>query len=64
VRRLNFKDCDGAFEVRNKKEIQFILVHDINRNTNCACNVGYAEYSKVTQEYINEIVSAIDSYYA
>ena len=45
-------------------EIQFILVHDINRNTNHAWNVDYAESSKVSQEYIDKIITAIDSHYA
>jgi hypothetical protein len=64
VRKLNFKNYDGAFEIWKKAEIQFILVHDINRNTNRAWNVDYAESSQVSQEYIDKIAAAIDSHYA
>jgi len=64
VRKLNFKNYDGAFEIWKESEIQFILVHDISRNTNHAWNVDYAESSQVSQEYIDRIATAIDSHYA
>ena len=64
VRKLNFKNYGGAFEIWKKSEIQFILVHDINKNTNHAWNVDYAESSQVCQEYIDKIAGAIGSHYA
>ena len=63
VRKLNFKNYPGAFEIWKKKEIQFILVHDVDKNINHAWNVDYAEASKVSQEYINKIVAAINSHH-
>ena len=63
VRKLNFKNYPGAYEIWKNLEIQFILVHDINRNTNHAWNVDYAESSQVSQEYIDKIADTIDSHY-
>jgi len=64
VRRLNFKNYYRAFEIWKKSAIQFILVHNRNRSVNHAWNVDYAESSQVSQEYIDKIVTAIDSHYA
>ena len=64
VKKLNFKNYYGAFEIWKKDHIQFILVHNINRRENHAWNVDYTESSQVSQEYINKIVTAIDSHYA
>ena len=62
VRKLNFKNYLGAYEIWIKSEIQFILVHD--ENSNHAWNVDYAESSKVSQVYVDKIVAAIESHYA
>ena len=63
VRKLNFKNYHGAYEIWKKSELQFILVHDINKSKGHAWNVDYAESSKVSQEYIDKIVTAIDGHY-
>jgi len=60
VKRLNFKNYCGAFEIWKKSSLQFILVHDKNRSVNHAWNVDHDESSQVSQEYINKIVTAID----
>jgi len=64
VRKLNFKNYSGAFEIWKKSEIQFILVHDKGSSVNHAWNVDYADSSQVSQEYINKIITAIDFHYA
>ena len=64
VRKLHFKNYAGAYEIWKKSEIQFILVHDINRNTNHAWNVDYAESSQVSQEYIDKTIAAINAHNA
>jgi hypothetical protein len=64
VKKLNFKNYFGAFEIWKKNHIQFILVHNINRRENHAWNVGDVESSQVSQQYIDKIVTAIDSHYA
>ena len=64
IKKLNFKNYCGAYEIWEKSEIQFILVHDRDRAVNLAWNVDYAESSKITQEYINKIAAAIESHYA
>ena len=64
VRKLNFKNYDGAFEIWKESSIQFILVYEKNRNINHAWNVDCTESLKVSQHYINKIISAIDSHYA
>jgi hypothetical protein len=63
IRKLNFRNYWRAFEIWKKSSIQFILVHDIDRSVNHAWNVDYAESLKVSQEYINKIIAAIDSHY-
>ena len=64
VKKLNFKNYFGAFEIWKKNHIQFILVHNISRRENHAWNVNDAESSNVSQQYIDKVVRAIDSYYA
>jgi len=64
VKKLNFKNYFGAFEIWKKNHIQFILVHNISRRENHAWNVADAESSQVSQQYIDKIVTAIDSHYA
>jgi hypothetical protein len=64
VKKLNFKNYFGAFEIWKKNHIQFILVHNISRRENHAWNVANAESSQVSQQYIDKIVAAIDSHYA
>ena len=64
VRKLNFKNFIGAYEIWKKSQIQFILVHDIDRRESHAWSVNYAESPKVSQQYIDKIITAIDSHYA
>jgi hypothetical protein len=64
VRKLNFKNYCGAFEIWKKDSIQFILVHNLNRSENRAWSVNYNESSNISQDYIDKIMTAIDSYYA
>jgi hypothetical protein len=62
IRKLNFKNYLGAYEIWKKSKLQFILVHDTNRNTNHAWNVDYTESSKVSPRYIDKIITAIDAH--
>ena len=64
VKKLNFKNYSGAFEIWKKDNIQFILVHNTNTSENKAWSVDDNESSNVCQEYIDKIVTAIDSHYA
>ena len=64
VRKLNFKNYPGAYEIWKKSEIQFILVHDLDKDINHAWNVDYAESLKVSEEYIDKIIAAINAHYA
>lgn len=63
VKKLNFKNYCGAFEIWEKDNIQFILVHNRNRRENHAWCVDESESLEVTQEYINKIIKAIDAHY-
>ena len=62
VRKLHFKNYAGAYEIWKKSAIQFILVH--NADSGKAWNVDYAESAKVSQEYIDKIIAAINAHYA
>ena len=62
VRKLNFKNYSGAYEIWKKSVIQFILVHDADSDK--AWNVDYAESTKVSQGYIDKIIAAINAHYA
>ena len=62
VRKLNFKNYTGAYEIWKKSAIQFILVH--NADLVKAWNVDYAESAKVSQGYIDKIIAAINAHYA
>jgi len=64
VKKLNLKNFCLAFEIWNKENIQFILVHDINRSKNNQWKIDYDESLKVSREYVDKIVIAIDSHYA
>lgn len=64
VKKLNFKNYCGAFEIWKKDNIQFILVYNTERSENHAWSVNDNESSNVCQEYIDKIVTAIDSHYA
>ena len=62
VRKLNFKNYSGAYEIWKKSAIQFILVH--NADSSKAWNVDYSESTKVSQGYIDKIIAAINAHYA
>ena len=59
IRTLNFKNYSGAYEIWKKSELQFILVHDENKNEVHAWNINYAESSEVSPQYLNKIITAI-----
>ena|GEM_PF-4033640 len=63
VKKLNFKNYCGAYEIWKKDNIQFILVHNVSKRIHHAWNVDHDESSNVSQKYINEIVSAIEFHY-
>ena len=64
IRTLNFKNYSGAYEVWKKLELQFILVHDENKNEVHAWNVNYAESPEVSPQYINKIIAAITEHFS
>jgi len=64
IRKLNFKNYFGAYEIWKESELQFILVHDVNKSESHAWNVDCAEASEVSTGYISKIITAIDDHYA
>ena len=62
VKKLNFKNYYRAFEIWKMNIIQFILVHNMNRNDNHAWSVD--AYANVTQSHIDKIIAAIDLHYS
>src|SRR5579863_8290274 len=60
VKRLNFKNFSGAFEIWKKDYIQFILVQN-QHNEGRAWTVDHD--ADINQEYLDKIVAAIHYHY-